>query len=85
MDLSLDPKTFANDPLETLTEIKTQLSGRFQGINASYEALYQELHETRRRQGVLIDLVEKMHKTLQNTPNTNGMLGFLLLSSRQFD
>ncbi|KAA1118883.1 hypothetical protein PGT21_009300 [Puccinia graminis f. sp. tritici] len=71
MDMSLDPKTFANDPLETLTELKTQLSGRFQGINASYEALYQELHETRRRQGVLIDLVEKMHKTLQNTPNTN--------------
>ncbi|WAQ82517.1 hypothetical protein PtA15_2A834 [Puccinia triticina] len=71
MDMNLDPKAFANNPLESLAEIKTQLSGRFQGINASYEALYQELHETRRRQGVLIDLVEKMYKTLQNTPNAN--------------
>ncbi|KAH9462654.1 hypothetical protein Pst134EB_006538 [Puccinia striiformis f. sp. tritici] len=71
MDINIDPKAFTQNPLEALSEIKSHLSGRFQGINASYEALYRELHETRRRQGVLVDLVEKMYKTLQNSPNTN--------------
>jgi hypothetical protein len=70
MDMNMDPKAFANNPLETLAEMKNHLSNRFQGINASYEALYRELHETCRRQAVLIDLVEKMYKTLQS--NTNG-------------
>lgn len=73
MDINLDPNVLlGKEPLETLAHMKHQMSGRFQGINASYEALYQELHETRRRQGVLIDLVEKMYKTLQSTPNTNS-------------
>ncbi|PLW07203.1 hypothetical protein PCASD_25049 [Puccinia coronata f. sp. avenae] len=69
MDMNMDPKAFANNPLETLAEMKNHLSNRFQGINASYEALYRELHETCRRQAVLIDLVEKMYKTLQSNTN----------------
>ncbi|POW08808.1 hypothetical protein PSTT_07316 [Puccinia striiformis] len=43
MDINIDPKAFTQNPLEALSEIKSHLSGRFQGINASYEALYREL------------------------------------------
>lgn len=69
--MNIDPKAFAFNPIEIVSEMKHEMSHRITGIHASYEALYQELHETRRRQGILIDLVEQMHKTLQSLPNAN--------------
>lgn len=65
--------------VEAYTSLQSEMLGRLHGMQDSYQALYRELYETRRRQDVLIDFLNQMYHAMHTV--TSGQSACIKLIS----